>query len=115
VTLQFVDPDAAQKDVRTRPSALSWVLGGIGALASVGGGIAYGLGVSERNTLLNTCAGPRVCSASGIEASRSKLIAGDVLLASGLVALAAAWVLYLVAPLVEQRAPKSAVLGRFAR
>ena len=110
ITLKFVDPDGAPTVTRRKPSTLSWILGGLAAGASVGSGVAYGLGVSERSRLVDTCAGPRVCSAQSIDQARTKLVVGDVLIGVGVVSLASAVVLYLVAPRIETRVIKTALL-----
>ena len=77
------------------PTALPWIVGGAGAAVAVTGAIFWGVGLNDRSTLSSTCASAHACSMSDVEASHTKLVVGDVLVAVGLVAIAGAVYLYL--------------------
>ncbi len=111
ITLRFQEPSSPRQDLLRKPSTLTWLLGGFGLAASLGGGVAYGLGSSERAHLIDSCADARVCSAASIEQARSKLVVGDVLVGVGVVAMASALILYLVAPHTEPKVVKTSLLS----
>jgi hypothetical protein len=68
----------------------AWVLGGI-AVASLGGAATlWGLGLHERADLESSCAPQHACSASQVDSSRAKLVAGDVVGGVGVIAAGAA-------------------------
>ena len=65
-----------------------WALGGAGLLVVGGGAILWAQGVSERNELRNQCASAASCARSDIDAARTKLVVGDVLVGVGAVSVA---------------------------
>ncbi len=72
--------------------AASWALGGVGAAAFSVAGVLWISGHTDRSDLAASCAPARACAQSDVDDARTKLIAGDVALGVGLVALgAAAW------------------------
>ena len=94
VTSPPVLPERPPPPPPPRSSALPLLLGGIG-LASIGvGGAFWFAGLRERSNLEQTCKDAHTCAQGDIDASRAKLIVGDVLAGVGIVALAAA--IYLV-------------------
>jgi hypothetical protein len=69
--------------------AIAWVLGAAG-LAGVGAGATFwGVGLSERSDLATRCASPSSCVQSDVDAAKTKLVVGDVLVGVGALALAA--------------------------
>lgn len=79
-----------------RPSLVGpLVLGGVGLGLLGGGGALWAVGSGEHADLESTCAPAGACSSADIDASRTKLILGDVAVAVGVVALAGAAYWYL--------------------
>lgn len=79
---------AVAESTRRIPT-ISWVLGGT-ALALAGTGAAlWVVGRSDRTDLQGTCGTTSSCAHDDIVSSRTKLIAGDVLMGAGIVALGA--------------------------
>lgn len=76
--------DASQRGV---PVA-AWALGGAGLLAIGGGALLWASGLSERHDLRAQCASAPSCAQSDIDAAKSKLLLGDVLVGVGVVAIA---------------------------
>lgn len=71
-------------------SSLTWVLGGAGILAVSTGVFFWVSGRDDRSELFATCGSTRTCTSEDKDAAQTKLVVGDVLVASGLVALGAA-------------------------
>ena len=103
VRLRFPDPAVGAVETARRPPASFWIVGGLGIATGIGGGIAYALGASERSQLVDTCAGPRLCTADRIDSARTKLVVGDVLAGISITALAVALVLYVTTPSTLRR------------
>lgn len=78
-----------------RASPLPFIVGTAGVALMATGGIFWGLGLHDRANLNNTCAGAHACVQADVDASRTKLIVGDVLVGVGVVALAGAVYLFL--------------------
>ena len=76
-------------------SPVPWIVGTAGVALMVTGGIFWGLGLHDRANLSVTCAGAHACVQADVDASRTKLIVGDVLVGVGVVALAGALYLFL--------------------
>lgn len=75
---------------KTSSSPVPWILAGVGIVA-LGGGTAFWVtGLGQRSDLERTCAAAHTCAMDDIDASRTKLIIGDVLAGVGIVALAGA-------------------------
>lgn len=82
---------AATVRAESRPGVpvASWVLGGVG-VALAGAGLSLWLvGRAEHGELEQTCADAGTCAHGDIVASRTKLIAGDLLMGAGVLALGA--------------------------
>ncbi len=106
VTATFADHPSQELTHRPIP-VIAWVAG-IGAVFALGSFATFGaLGVSERSS--SHC--DTGCTADQKTSVDAKLLAADVSLVVGVVALAAATVIYLVRPTV--RRPVSATLLRF--
>jgi hypothetical protein len=94
VKLTFAPP-AARGDAATRPAPpvitpVRWpgwtlLLGGV-ALGGTGG-VLWGLGRSEHDALASSCGQTGTCAESSTRASQTKLVVGDVLVLTGVVAL----------------------------
>ncbi|MBX3187790.1 MAG: hypothetical protein KF819_12275 [Labilithrix sp.] len=81
----------------SRSSPWPWIVGGIGLAAlGVGSGL-WIAGTGERSDLERTCAAAHTCLQADVDASRSKLVVGDVFVGVGIVALAGALYLFLTA------------------
>lgn len=92
-------PPPAEPHVEAPPrSPLPWVLGTAGAVFLVGGGVFWGIGLHDRSSLDATCAAAHSCAQSDVNASRTKLIVGDVLIGVGVLAVAGAVYLFLRQP-----------------
>ena len=90
-----VGPERPATQPAPRSSVLPLVVGGIGIVAlGVGGGFWFA-GLRQRSNLEQTCKDSRTCQQSDIDASRTKLIVGDILVGVGVVAIAGALYLYL--------------------
>ena len=67
----------------------AWVLGGVGLLAASGGVVLWAGGVSERDDLRTRCASASSCEQGDIDAAKTRLVVGDVLVGAGVLAVAA--------------------------
>jgi type II secretory pathway pseudopilin PulG len=67
-----------------------WIVGTAGVVLMAAGGAFWGLGLHDRSNLSVSCAGAHSCVQADVDASRTKLIVGDVLVGVGVVALAGA-------------------------
>jgi hypothetical protein len=86
------DPDANGPGLARRSGGIPVVAWALGAGAVVLAGVGVTLWVSgqnDRSDLSRTCAATGTCAHDDIVASRTKLIAGDVLVGAGIVALGA--------------------------
>lgn len=84
-----VSPLPPPREDASRPVA-PWIVGGVGVAAT---GIGIGLwltGLGEHSELGQTCAAAHTCSDEQISSARTKLIAGDVLVAAGAILVAGA-------------------------
>jgi hypothetical protein len=88
-------------------SPVPFVVGGLGVAAVAAGAIFWGIGLNERSNLGTSCAAAHACAQNDVDASRTKLIVGDVLVGVGVLAVAGAVVLYLT-----QDAPRGASSAR---
>lgn len=79
----------------TARSPLPWIVGTTGAVLMVSGAVFWGIGLHDRANLSSTCAGAHACVQSDVDASRTKLVVGDVLVGVGVVAVAGAVYLFL--------------------
>ncbi len=83
-------PPADKPPVASSASVVPWIFGGIG-IALLGGGTAFWVsGLAQRSDLERSCAAAHACAQSDIDASRTKLIVGDVFVGVGILALAGA-------------------------
>jgi hypothetical protein len=87
-------PPPATEGARS-PGPLPWIVGGAGVALAAVGGIFWAVGLNDRSTLSSTCASSHTCAQSDVDASRTKLVVGDVLLGVGLVAVLGGIYLYL--------------------
>ncbi len=87
--------EVAASPVETSRSPLPWIVGTAGVVLVAGGGVFWGIGLHDRSNLSATCAGAHSCVQSDVDASRTKLVVGDVLAGIGVVAIAGAIYLYL--------------------
>ena len=79
-------------------SPLPLIVGTLGVAAIAAGGAFWFVGLRERSNLEQTCKDAHTCAQGDIDASRTKLIVGDVLAGLGVVALAGALYLFLSQP-----------------
>jgi hypothetical protein len=95
------------------PPLDAWVVGGSGAGAIGVGAILWGIGLGERSALYARCGQPGSCSAEDIDAAtrtaRAKLIAGDVFVGAGAIAVGAAAWLTFASPSRHSDAPSAGV------
>ena len=91
----------------TTRSPLPWVIGGIGLALAAGGGVFWGIGLNDRANLESSCAAAHRCQEGDVDASRTKLLIGDVLLGAGAVAVATAVII-----LLTQSGPVAASASR---
>ncbi len=94
ITLRMPDANVPSAPAPAAPRAsihpLTWVLGGVGVVAT-GAGVYFWMdGRSDRSSLFATCGVSRTCSAGDKERAQTKLVVGDLLFAGGLAALGAA-------------------------
>jgi hypothetical protein len=95
---QGAPPVPAGNDTHAEPPSrgpLPWIVGGGGVALLAAGGIFWGIGLHDRSSLSTSCAGAHSCVQSDVDASRTKLIVGDVLIGVGVVAVAGAIYLFL--------------------
>jgi type II secretory pathway pseudopilin PulG len=78
-----------------RGNPVPWIVGTAGVVLMASGGVFWGLGLHDRANLSVTCAGAHSCVQGDVDASRTKLVVGDVLVGVGVVALAGAVYLFL--------------------
>lgn len=69
-------------------------LGGAGIALGVAGGVLWGLGRSAHDDMESTCAPAGACSTGDVDAARTKLVVGDVLVGLGLASLVGAAIWY---------------------
>ena len=74
---------------------LPYAIGGVGVALAGAGGIFWGIGLNDRSNLNASCAAAHTCAQHDIDASRTKLIVGDVLMGASVLALAGAIFLFL--------------------
>ena len=74
---------------RSGVPAGAWILGGAGLVMVGSGVVLWARGVSERDDLRERCASPSSCPESNIDAARTKLRIGDVLVGAGALAIGA--------------------------
>lgn len=67
----------------------AWILGGAGLLAAAGGVALWARGVSDRDDLRTQCVSPASCEQDDIDAAKTRLVVGDVLVGVGVLAVAA--------------------------
>ncbi len=58
------------------------------------GAVSWGIGLNDRSNLGTSCAAANACAQSDVDASRTKLIVGDVLMGASILAIATAVYLY---------------------
>lgn len=80
---------------RTRSTVGPVILGGAGVALAIGGGVLWAVGKGAHDDLESTCAPEGLCATSDVDAARTKLIVGDVLMGAGVLALAGAVYWYL--------------------
>jgi hypothetical protein len=94
VTASFAAPrpEVQPETAKYRIPPTTWAVGGAGLTAIVVGASLWIVGLTERSSLESPsgCATMQSCTASQVDTSRDKLIAGDVAVGAGLVAVAAA-------------------------
>jgi hypothetical protein len=76
-------------------SPLPYVVGGLGIALAGTGGILWGIGLHDRSNLSTSCAAAHTCAQNDVDASRTKLIVGDVLMGVGVIAIVGALFLFL--------------------
>lgn len=67
-----------------------WLLGAVGAVALGAGAYLWIKGRSDRSFLYSTCGVTHACSSSDVDAAKAKVLAGDITVAAGVVAIGAA-------------------------
>jgi hypothetical protein len=82
-------PVAAPPPERAGTPVGAFLVGGAGLLAVGGGVVFWARGVGERNDLRDQCASAASCVSGDIDAAKTKLVVGDVLVGAGVLALAA--------------------------
>ena len=87
--------DTTTTPVETKHGPLPWIVGTAGVVLMATGGVFWGIGLHDRSNLSATCAGAHTCAQADVDASRTKLIVGDVFIGVGVVALAGAVYLFL--------------------
>jgi hypothetical protein len=88
--------------------AVVWAVGGVSAAMLVTGVALWGVGLSERSSLYSGCGmTPAGCTQGQVSSSRSKLVAGDVFAALGVVGLGTAGVIGVLSR--SKAAPSAAV------
>jgi hypothetical protein len=90
-------PDAGVAASRPLLPTASWVLGAVG-VGALGGFAYFGLTGQAQRNMLGPCAGAHNCNPNDVGSTRTDLIAADVFLGIGVVALAAATYFALVRP-----------------
>lgn len=90
---------------RPGPPLAAFLVAGAGVLAVGGGVVLWARGVGERNDLREQCASAASCQSGDIDAAKTKLVVGDVLVGVGVLALAAS--LWLA---IRGTAPSSSVV-----
>lgn len=76
-------------------SPIPWIVGGLGVVVAGAGAAFWGVGLNERSNLGVTCASAHACSQSDVDASKTKLVVGDVMIGVGIITIASAVVLLL--------------------
>jgi hypothetical protein len=89
-----------------------FALGGAGLALGAAGGVLWSLGRRQHDELASTCAPTGSCATSDIDAARTQLVAGDVAVAAGVLALAGA-IYWYVAVTPRASAPARAALVTF--
>jgi len=74
---------------------LPWIAGVGGVALGITGITFWSIGIGERNNLARTCARTHACSDGDVDASRTKLVIGDVLVGVGVLAIGVAVYLFL--------------------
>lgn len=87
-------PKEKEEPRKWERSPVPFVVGGLGVVASAIGGTLWGIGLSDRANLVTSCAPTHACSADDVDASKTKLVVGDVLFGIGVVAVVTAVVLF---------------------
>jgi hypothetical protein len=83
-------PAAQERSAGRRTAGpLPWIVGGVGLGAAVVGVGLWTVGLNERGNLSDSCAATHACFDHDVDASRTKLIVGDVLVGIGVVAIVA--------------------------
>lgn len=82
-------PIGVAEQRRSGVPTATWILGGAGLIAASGGIALWALGTSERSDLRSECASAASCQQSDVDAAKTKLVVGDVLVAAGVLAIAA--------------------------
>lgn len=101
-------PPVAPDPPPTAHSPVPWIVGGLGILVAGTGVALWGIGLNERSNLGATCAPTHACAQDDVDASKAKLIAGDVLIGVGVLAVAGAVILLLN----QTHAPSSTTASR---
>lgn len=89
------DPGAVVPDAPRRSAvpAAAWLVGGAGLLMVGGGVVLWVRGVNERDDLRDRCASPSSCTASSVDAAKTELRIGDILVGAGALAIGASvWI-----------------------
>lgn len=84
---------ATQEPPRRGP--LPWIAGVGGLALGVTGITFWSIGIGERNNLARSCARTHGCSEGDVDASRTKLVVGDILVGVGVLAIGVAVYLFL--------------------
>jgi hypothetical protein len=96
VTVVIGGADAADATAPPRRSTTGpLLLGGTGVALAIGGGVLWAVGKGAHGDLESSCAPEGLCATSDIDAARTKLIVGDILLGAGVLAVAGAVYWYL--------------------
>lgn len=94
---RIVSIDLAPEPARASSPVGPIVLGSIGVASVATGVVFWVIGRSEHDDLASTCAPEGLCATSDIDAARAKLIAGDIAVIAGALAIAGAVTWWLVA------------------
>lgn len=76
-------------------SPVPWIIGGLGIAVAGAGAVMWGIGLNEHANLGSSCAPAHACAQSDVDASKTKLVVGDVMMGVGVVAIAGAVILLL--------------------
>lgn len=95
VSMIFRTPGTQTQASERSTTTVPWVIGGVGAVLTAGGAYLWIRGLGDRSNLYSGCGVTQSCNPSDVDAAKTKVLVGDVLVASGVLTMgvAAAWLL----------------------